>query len=398
MVMTFFPYVPKLAMIVIVSSLCLAALLLLRGRPDIQNGWPQRTLACSLVQTYKFVFAILVGFVVMVVITDSALKFAGARRVHVVSKLIGSEVAKTDTTRSQIVLVGSSQTQQQVDEVLLEKVIKESGFDYQVIQLAVPALFNIEADAVLEEYLARAPRRPVAIFIDIGFDGEYLPALDQRRDALAVSSSDWAHTWQRIRRSWLRHEANIGTTADVVPTLTHMMSFLSDAVDSLDFFFCNVSNCGILRQLDRGVGGQYEAGIAPLRGHDPRFTASLVLTSAELACHSKSQKIPGDLLDPSLSFRRWQAEKYTDRGVPLVGFYYPPNLDLHNACFEKEFCERIGAYPCLTLGDTSLFDLHNFDVWYDPHHVNDLGVPIFTRALARDIVKAFAADKADHAR
>ena len=397
--MTFLPHVPKLAIAIIASCLCLVVLHLLRGRtaeamaiqqPNLKN---KRQSASA--RTFQLILAVLTGFIFTVVITNRTLKFFGAQRIHVVSKLIGTEVAKTDPTRNQIVLVGSSQTQQQIDEVLLEKLLNQSGAHYQVIQLAVPALFNIEADTVLEEYLARTSHRPTAIFIDTGFDAEYLPTIDQRRDALAVAASSWSHTWQRIKRSWLRHGTDIIGVRPIATRMNHAMAFLSDVTDSLNFFLCNVSNCAELRQLDPAAPGQYAAGVDPLSGHDPNFKADSVLAPAALACRMASQKMPADLIEPSVSFRRWQAEKYTAGGAVIVGFYYPPNLDVRTACFQRDFCSRIGAYPCLTLDDTSLLvDLNSYNIWYDPHHVNNRGVPTFTALFARDIEKLFAPGKA----
>lgn len=396
--MSFLADVPKVAIAIIASCLCVVALHVLRGRmteaTSVQRGQQSKRQSVS-AHTSRLILGLLAGFILTVAITDGALKLLRAQRIHIVSKLISTEVAKTDPMRNQIVLIGSSQTQQQIDNVLLEKLLNQNGVHYQVIQLAIPALFNIEADAVLEEYLARTPHRPTAIFIDTGFDAEYLPAIDQRRDGLAVAASDWPHTWQRIKRSWLRHGTDTSGPEPVATRINHAMNFLSDVIDSFDFFLCNVSNCGKLRQLDPTVPGQYAAGVAPLSGHDPNFKASLVLAPAALACRTESQKMPADLIEPSLSFRRWQAKKYTAMGVPMVGFYYPPNLDVRSACFQKEFCNRIGTYPCLTLDDRSfLVDLNSYDMWYDPHHVNNLGVPIFTAAFARDIERFFGSGKA----
>jgi hypothetical protein len=384
--MIFLHLIPNLAVVIVLSCICLVVLHLLRGR--MTRATP--------IRSSQLIFSILTGFIVTVAATNGIMRLVGAQRIDIGTLLISNAVKRTDPARNQIVLVGTSQTTHGIDDVLLEKLINQSGLKFQIIQLALPAMYSIEGDSVLERYMTRTPHLPTAIFIDIGFDSEHVAAIGERRGPFEVTSSNWPRTWQRIKLGWLRYWQNIKAAGTGHPTaaLTAVGNFLSDTADSFDFFLCNVTNCAVLRQINPDMPSQYAVGTELIFGHASNFNASSVLAPPALACRTASQNISDDFIEPSLSFRRWQAEKYTSMGVPTVGFYYPPNLTTRTACFQKQFCERIGAYPCLTLDNIPLLTALSFDDWYDPFHVNDRGVPIFTTILARDIERFFASSKA----
>ena len=371
--------------VIVLGSLCLGVLQLIRVRSEEPE---KSTVKLKRFAIAKFVLCMFAGFIFLVGVTRLGLSIVGLERIHFASQLVTNLVNLTDPARNQIVLVGSSQTAQGIDGAQLEKELRQGGHDFQIIQLSVPALFNIESDYLLERYLARSPHRPTAIFIDVGFDSEYLPAIDQRRNGGAVAASDWPHTIQRIKRVWRRYREDIKLSGFSKPaqTLKYGFEFFAETIDAIDFLTCNLTYCAELLQLDPNVPGQYTVGTQLLYGHAPYAKASEMRTRAELACGTGSPVIPADLMEPSVGFRRWQVQKYLGLGIPIVGFFYPPNLDIGKSCFETRFCERVSPHSCLLLNGTHLLDgLDNYERWYDSHHVNNLGVPILTSALAIDI-------------
>jgi hypothetical protein len=372
---------------------------LLRGRASetaaAQGAGFQRQRRSNYFKAATFMFAVLAGFVVVVVSADIAMNFLGVRRIHTASLLLSNTIKKVDVTRDQIVLIGSSQTAQGINGVLLEDLLHRSGLNLQVIQLSVPAVFNVESDLLLEQYLAKAPRKPIGVFIDTGFDSQPLPIIGLRRGALEIAASGLSATWQRTKISSLRNWEAINGAGLNQPALimNRTMELVSELGDIASFFLCNISSCGILRQIDPEAPGQYSVATETLTGHAKDFVPDMMIGPAGMACGATRNDLTAEVMEPSLSFRGWQKEKYLDRGIRMVAFFYPPNQSARTACFPQQFCNYFGDKTCLTLGRAILTDLNSFDYWYDPHHVNNVGVPILTAAIARDIENLFALDR-----
>src|SRR5208282_2730235 len=171
------------------------------------------------------------------------------------SALIDRVVVEADPKREQIVIVGQSYSYLGLDGAQVQTLIDRNGHEFQIIQLTVEGVYNIEQDAVLEAYLVHAPHPPKAIFFEIGIESRYWPAVsrDQLWRPLTIAASNLPHTLRRIVGSWERNrdEARQGDGSVSLALLpTAARSLLTDIGTSIGHFLCRATNCGVLQQLD----------------------------------------------------------------------------------------------------------------------------------------------------
>ncbi len=297
------------------------------------------------------IFGLVVGIVAGVAGIKGTLSFLGLHRITRLSAIVTNAVASVDPERQQIILVGQSYSIYGLDGAEVQKLINKSGYDLQIIQLTVEGVYAIEQDTELQDYLARAPHLPVAIFFEIGIESRTWQIITpyELYRPLSIEASGVSHTWDRIEGSWNLHRPQRDAGATNIAAFTAALGlFLADVRASVGHFLCNVSNCGVLQQLDPSAPGQYSVGYSDRGGHAPNFKASDISQPKPLACTVRQLSAKqSTLLALSLNLRRWQAKEYKALGVPLVAFYRPPSLYESERCFAKAFCANIGSYPCL---------------------------------------------------
>lgn len=323
--------------------------------------------------TFMAVGGAAIGFLGVVLLTNVVIwSFDLVRGTELDADLARFASDPTDR-RLEVLIVGSSHTAEAIDDKRLEAALAKAGFPYAVRALTAGGFFAFDQDVILDEYLRKADRIPIAVMIEVGT--EYKIAIDPSKQNRAVGVR-----FIDIERAGL--------------AIVHLLNAdwpLSIKVESL----WNVIRHMIFKTMHTGFAGQAVpwGGVLPEKGfHEnntphPRFTREFAdrVSAGDVFASAKIAKVPNE----TLRWREEQKRKLPRAGVRHAIYFTPPILNIQRRAFQKAVCNRAPGLKCIdSTGDNLMKEL-SFEHWHDDGHVLRTGAWIYTDWLAQQLIDRF---------
>lgn len=312
-----------------------------------------------------------IGFVVVVLLTNLVIWSFDLVR----STELDSDIARFNSDpsdrRLEVLIVGSSHSAESIDDKRLEAALAKAGFPYAVRALTAGGFFAFDQDVMLDEYLRKADRIPIAVMIEVGT--EYKIAIDPNKQDKAAG----------VRFIDLKR-AGLG--------IVHLLNAdwpLSIKINSLWSVIRHV----IFKIMHTGFASQAviwgealpEKGFHEIDIPHPRFTHEIAdrISAGDVFARAKIAKIPNE----TLNWRKDQKSNLPRAGVRHSIYFTPPILNIQRRAFQKAICERAPDLECIdSTGDDLMKEL-SFEHWYDDGHVLRSGAWIYTDWLAERLIE-----------
>jgi hypothetical protein len=281
--------------------------------------------------------------------------------------------------RPVVFLIGSSFTGAGIDPDALAEALGSSGRAAAVQRLAVGGAPHLERLYFLEEYLARAKRKPKLVLFEIagGYDSDPLYQVHQMRFSdRMVAMMDGSSAWWALR--WL--------TGANGPSLFQRFTLGSEILGQLAL---HVSHVGFFWNSAPVSGAAtHDTGAlpAPTRFSDVD-TAELLEQAA--AARDLKPDWPPDV--PTRWMSAFLAEEIATlqrHSIERFAFYSVPSMQGANVAYARRFCAAIREFACITGEDPELLAaLGRGADWYDFDHLQGAGREVFTRWLGDRLVE-----------
>jgi hypothetical protein len=278
-----------------------------------------------------------------------------------------------------VFLIGSSFTGAGIDPDALAEALGSSGRAAAVQRLAVGGAPHLERLYFLEEYLARAKRKPKLVLFEIagGYDSDPLYQVHQMRFSdRMVAMMDGSSAWWALR--WL--------TGANGPSLFQRFTLGSEILGQLAL---HVSHVGFFWNSAPVSGAAtHDTGAlpAPTRFSDVD-TAELLEQAA--AARDLKPDWPPDV--PTRWMSAFLAEEIATlqrHSIERFAFYSVPSMQGANVAYARRFCAAIREFACITGEDPELLAaLGRGADWYDFDHLQGAGREVFTRWLGDRLVE-----------
>jgi hypothetical protein len=286
-------------------------------------------------------------------------------------------LASVTDTRPILLLVGSSYTQYDIDEALLEDLLAAAGHPMRVLRLGTVGSPVTERLAWLTDYLSRARQTPsVALFeVSNNYDSNPLEQLEAHRytDRLILTMDN---AGAALSLEWLWH-----TTG---PDLCEKAGLLTDVLAHW-----------LVHAIRWPLNGASFSRIAPdplsvLYPKTRHFTDQSMADTLELV--SQIANAPADKTGEAPT--AWAANMYAAEiavlrahGATNFGYYEPPTTWGPEVSYLRDFCAAEKVYPCIRPSEHAfLLRLAHDDDWYDQFHLHDAGRITFTLWFAAKVI------------
>ena len=283
-----------------------------------------------------------------------------------------------DRTQKRVVLiVGSSLTAMGLNPRWIEDALSSSRSDVEIHTFSVGGLNIFEQDYYVDKLIEELARPPDIILLEV------------------------SHVWdEKIPVGWPKSSL-LARRAIVYSDLTrafwatrlladHPEPFTSD-VRSIGVVFANaihrLLNLGTLNTLVR------RDEIAPLDSFTPFNTTKDNFSTRDLerGLRDLEAPLPNFLAADSIGrplrrFREYQRDKYQTRGVPTIGYFSPPSLDLEHRTHAKAFCATAEERFCSDAEASTLrVSLSGEQIWFNQYHLQEPGAKLYSSWLATEI-------------
>lgn len=314
-----------------------------------------------------------VGFLAVVLVTNLVIwSFDLVRETELDADLARFAGDPSDR-RLEVLILGSSHTAEAVDDLRLEAALAKAGFPYAVRALTAGGFFAFDQDVVLDEYLRKADRVPIAVMIEIGT--EYKIAIDPNKADKAVGVR-----FIDIQRAGL--------------ALVHLLNAdwpLSIKVVSIwrtiRHVFHKVFHTGFAGHAVTWGGVLPEKGFHGIDDPHPRFTPEFAaqVGTGDVTAHARITSVP----DETLAWRVGQKRRLPRAGVRYAIFFTPPILNLQRRAFQKAVCDGAPELECIDSTTDNVMNELSYEHWHDDGHVLRTGAWIYTDWLAEQLVAQF---------
>lgn len=321
--------------------------------------------------TFMAIGGAAIGFLAVVLLTNIVIwSFDLVRGTELDADLARFASDPTDR-RLEVLIIGSSHTAEAIDDKRLEAALAKAGFPYAVRALTAGGFFAFDQDVILDEYLRKTERIPIAVMIEVGT--EYKIAIDPSKQDKAVGVR-----FIDVKR------AGLG--------VVHLLNAdwpLSIKIESIWSVIRHV----IFKTVHTGFASQAVTwgGVLPEKGFHgidnphPRFTREFAdrVSAGDVFARAKIAKVPNE----TLKWREDQKSKLPRAGVRHAIYFTPPILNIQRRAFQKAVCDRTPDLKCIdSTGDDLMKEL-SFEHWHDDGHVLRTGAWIYTDWLAERLIE-----------
>lgn len=315
------------------------------------------------------------GLLGMAVIIKAATSAVGVGRTTEFDGFVNRaiEIAKQDDA-PMIVFTGASFSRNSVDDERLTLALRERGYNFRAISLSIEAASLLERDAHLKDFIARSPRAPEIVFVEVAENFDKRPAFFFNNSKFSVR----------------------GIEQFTIPVALKTMRGLVDggcngAVDCLRKTVLvgahtgvNFLNIGLLSQGDVTANVKPEPAYSGLV--EPRENMHTDDVISGLAT------IP-DVL-PQHGWNWIQTERTRQRarllqedGVRSVAYYFPPVTEPSVRAYASGLCiGELAGHTCIIGDDPELLANLPPELWADPGHLLDQGAAVYINWLADELV------------
>ena len=279
-----------------------------------------------------------------------------------------------------IVFTGASFSRNAIDDERLTLALREKGYPHRVISLSLEAASLLERDAHLRDFIARSPRPPEIVFVEVAepFD---------KRPTFFFSNSKFStrgiEQFTPRAALWSAYGL-IGGGCDGAAGCV-METGLLGAHAGL-----NLLNVGLLSKSERTADAPPAASYSALTEARQEMDADALL--ADLATDPETVPITGPQWIRSLRAEQRQRLQ-NGAGVHRVAYYFPPVAEAPLRAYASGLCAgELAAFTCIAPDDPELLASLTPDLWADPHHLQDPGAAIYLNWLADEIVASGVLD------
>lgn len=305
-----------------------------------------------------------IGFAAGIVIALGAFAGAGAlfgaSRDSNIRPVVKGVLQQATGTDPQLLLVGSSYSTLGLDTATIERRLASHGIRVRVLSLSKPGNFTLSQNYTIDYYLARAPRVPDYVFIELGPEYYSDPAAvgpSYITTGTAISDHRPDQFWWRLK--------GIAAYDESAPAPAAVADLWQLAAHTLYHIF------------DFGLSGQLIADrdLSAISGFDPQETAHTPLTASDVApIDASAAPLAGGSQPAHLTylrdFRAAQIEALKGRGVQVVGYYQPAAIPPGFRVYGIVECRELAATPCITADAPALRrELDMPTLWFDPVHL-----------------------------
>lgn len=277
-----------------------------------------------------------------------------------------------DSNAPLIVFVGASYTRNAIDAEALTDRLGTRGVDAQVVTLALEGASLQERRTHLMDFLARSPRQPDMIFLEVApeFDADpaYVFQIAKFSDR-AIDQFTPGATMATAQSLMARHCGGLVACAKSA-AFTGAHSLM------------NALNIGLL------FSGETWDEVEPRNSFDPQ-TVAREQVSAEARADGLSARL--ETAPTPLWGQGYRAEmigELEDRGI-RVGLYFPPVIDPAKRAYGRGLCDITdGIDGCVIADDPALLSALDGDHWFDPGHLLVSGADIYMDWLADRLTEA----------
>jgi len=277
------------------------------------------------------------------------------------------------------VFVGASYSRNAIDDDGLTARLQERGRHVRVINLSLQGASLQERRAHLEAFLARTPRPPERVFLEVApeFDADPVYVFQ------VAKFSDRA-----IDQFTPRNTAR--ATKDILARQCGgLVACAKAAAFTGSHGLMNAFNIGLLYSGERLEGMEPEAAwdaqTEPREELSEKQRTEISSPARGLALATQEA-----LREPhawGAAYREeWVAE--LEAADIQVGFYFPPVLDPGKRAYGRGLCQREPYRPCIIADDPELLAALDGEVWFDPGHLLVPGADSYLDWLADRLVEA----------
>ena len=277
------------------------------------------------------------------------------------------------------IFVGASYSRNAINAEGLTERLRERGLDVQVINLSLQGASLQERRAHLEDFLARTPRLPERVFLEVA------PEFD----------ADPVYVFQVAKFS--DRAIDQFTPANTARAASDILARRCGGLMACAKAAAFTGSHGLMNALNIGLlySGERLDALEAAPSWDPQSEPREGLNAAQLTEISAPAR--GEALltsEPAREAHEWGAAYRGDWVGELeaadiaVGLYFPPVLDAGKRAYGRGLCaaEEAGR-PCLIADAPQLLATLDADVWFDPGHLLVPGAEAYIDWLADRLVE-----------
>ena len=277
------------------------------------------------------------------------------------------------------VFVGASYSRNAIDADGLTERLRERGRDVQAINLSLQGASLQERRAHLEDFLARTPRPPERVFLEVA------PEFD----------ADPVYVFQVAKFS--DRAIDQFTPANTVRASRDILARRCGGLVACGKAAAFTGSHGLMNGLNIGLlySGERFAALEAVPSWDPQTEPREELNAVQRAEISPPAR--GAALSSQAPVREpyvWGAAYRGEWVAELeaadieVGFYFPPVLDPGKRAYGRGLCAADeSGRPCLIADAPQLLAALDEEVWFDPGHLLVPGAQAYMDWLADQLVE-----------
>ena len=283
------------------------------------------------------------------------------------------EIAKQDDAPL-ILFTGASFSRNALDDERLTLALRERGYPHRVISLSIEAASLLERDAHLQEFIARSPRAPEIVFVEVAEPFDKRPAFFFNNSKFSARGIEQftPHVAMKTLRGLA--EGGCAGASDCLKS-----ALLVGAHSGVNFL-----NVGLLSQ------GEKAADVPPAPAYsaltEPR--ENMFTDEVRIGLSTIPQVTPQEGLGWIKSARETQrARLLQEHGVRSVAYYFPPVTEPSVRAYASGLClGELSGHTCIVGDDPALLANLPPELWADPGHLMDEGAAIYLNWLADELI------------
>ena len=283
------------------------------------------------------------------------------------------EIAKQDDAPL-IIFTGASFSRNAIDDERLTVALRERGYPHRVISLSIEAASIFERDAHLQDFIARSPRAPEIVFVEVAEPFDKRPAFFFSNSKFSARGIEQFTPSVAIKTLRGLAQGGCAGAPDCLKS-----ALLVGAHTGVNFL-----NVGLLSQ------GETTANVKP----QPAYSAltepreDMYTDEVQIGLSTVPEVVPQYGLGWVQSARKHQRERLLQNdNVRSVAYYFPPVTEASVRAYASGLClGELDGHTCIIGDDPQLLEDLPPALWADPGHLMDAGAGVYLNWLADEII------------
>lgn len=272
-----------------------------------------------------------------------------------------------------IVFSGASFSRNAIDDERLTLALNERGYHVRILNISLEAASLLERREHLRDFLARTPRKPSIIFLEVARITDERPTFIFSNSKFSARAIDQFGVDETI---W----AAMGLAGGACNGLSDCAR---ESVLLASHSLMNMFNVGLISK------GEITANAPPIRSFEG-VTTIRENVDAHMRHRQLSEPLevaPMNAIKWAHDFRILERQDYLKAGAGKIAYYFPPVISADNRFYMADLCAgELADKVCLAPNAPDLLHRLDDDVWLDAEHLLDSGAAIYTDWLADQII------------